>query len=94
MDGLRGPSQSLTIIAQSQYVKGTMRVLDMSGINHSDPFDVPLSEFCVVLFGQICVRFRQVIVFVPQLYDMLYWCKTMVGLYLGYLETTQNSLNS
>ncbi len=27
------------------------------------------------------------------LYDMLYWCKTIVGLYLGYLETTQNSLN-
>ena len=54
-----------------------------------------LREFWVVLFCQICVRFRQVMVFVPhvQLYDMLYWCKTIVGLYLGYLETTQNSLN-
>ena len=58
-----------------------------------------LREFCVVLFGHICVRFRHVMVFLPQV------CKTnvgkvafllgksVVGLYLGYLETTQNSIN-
>ncbi len=28
-----------------------------------------LREFCVVLFGQICVRFRRVMVFVPHVYE-------------------------
>ena len=28
-----------------------------------------LREFCVVLFGQICVRFRQLMVFVPHVYE-------------------------
>ncbi len=56
----------------------------------------PLREFCVVLFCHICVRFCQEMVFVPHiyihLYDVLYWCKRIAGLYLGFLETIQNSL--
>ncbi len=67
-----------------------------------------IDQFSMNPNGQICVRFRQVIVFVhvyksnvssmcfPILmwdHDMAYWCKTItITLYLGFLETGQNPL--
>ncbi len=60
--------------------------------NVSSIFGESIREFCVVLFGQICAKWWYL--YLTQLYDMLYWGKTIVGLYLGYLETTQNPLKS
>ncbi len=50
-------------------------------------YHIDLMEFCVVLFGQIYVRLCQVMVFVPHIL-----MQNIVGFYLGYLNTTQNSL--
>ncbi len=57
-----------------------------------------LPDLCQILPGDgICtsrISIQRGIILVVHLYDMLYWCKTIAGLYHGYLKTTQNSLKS
>ncbi len=39
-------------------------------------------------------RLLDILAWVVQMYDMLYWCKIIFGLYLEFLETSQNWKNS
>ncbi len=54
---------------------GPINIISMDLVSKSSQVLLPgassLREFNVVSFGQICVRFRQVMVFVPQVYQSI-----------------------